>query len=1105
MAIKKLSKQQWDSLPAYKKYQMRANTPDLYNYYQKRYEPKVEPVAEKRTIEAEQEPVVWKDYDLDGDGYLSPSEYSAYTDAGGITTNAVPRITQAELDAIETETPAPVSRTINGPPTDEQRALAYRLFAQNNDRRMLNEIIEYDKEAAYIKETSEANESVSKSPYEDGSASDSFYGNWGFPVSDTEEEETEAALIAAAETGNIDVIEAILSTASNAVSGAVLNTVMETFYDSFGIPAGLDDLSGYGSTSRPEFKVDLEPLAAIYLAAGSGNETPLTLMDARGLALLEHMRAVKENIQQTNAYVDAYGGSFYDYFVMPNLLVELSPLAQEYDANRDGSLDQAEMVKYTEAWEKENGIMRFADGTSATAATAASADLNGDGQISPQELEFWELNRASDTDPNPSRTAFLADYGFDASPSAAWVDKFARQSAESFQTGAQQILTQGLQDAAIAILGLHQNGLLAQLESGADTLSRPIIDKDAPAYSIIGADIDSYFNRIFGGKDTISRDALLTNDEFYDVGIQLATRNSSTPALSEAGITLTDTDQALVDRYVAVRDDYQADVVETADREQKVKPLREAIDDLRTKMNGLEVTGSPEDQAGKSGLDRALAWASGIIDGALDLRQNLDSAVIKAAGGTLEGIAGAAVLWGEHPLSTKQGQIGRALSGLGNDRYTPELKQSIKGLNKLLGKATGAQGKIDAFYDGIQEYPSAFIIDLIGVEIGQEVIPFAAGGVGGAGVRGAALGKGIVTDVAERMGSKAAIETEFMVDLAEAGLFNMGGAYETALESLMLPTTINPNTNNPYTREEAEDKAWAIAIPAGLTGMFTTWASTLIGGQALENLVFKNRAPSADEAKEIIKDFADEIAPGSNVFGDYLSALAGRTWEAVKDTVEAGLEWGHATLAEVFTEGVVEGGAQAAYLETALKLAGDDTRDYTGNIVEQILLEGFIGAGVSGSMGAGSFATGALYKLTPEVKEAVDKSWTAVQNGANPAEEAAKLASELEDIGVTDTNLQNDFANVVNNEGYTTREEAGAKFDEAGYEFTEEELAQYTGELNEADTLNNIDTYVDPRQVTVDEAKAELIAQGITDPSDAEIAAYVGQGDETFQSTSIQK
>jgi hypothetical protein len=49
MAYKVLTKQQWDSLPAYKKYQMRAYSPDLYNYYQDRYVPKAEPVAKKDT------------------------------------------------------------------------------------------------------------------------------------------------------------------------------------------------------------------------------------------------------------------------------------------------------------------------------------------------------------------------------------------------------------------------------------------------------------------------------------------------------------------------------------------------------------------------------------------------------------------------------------------------------------------------------------------------------------------------------------------------------------------------------------------------------------------------------------------------------------------------------------------------------------------------------------------------------------------------------------------------------------------------------------------------------------------------------------------------
>jgi hypothetical protein len=47
MGYKVLTKQQWDSLPADKKYQMRYYSPDLYNYYQDRYVPKAEPVAER--------------------------------------------------------------------------------------------------------------------------------------------------------------------------------------------------------------------------------------------------------------------------------------------------------------------------------------------------------------------------------------------------------------------------------------------------------------------------------------------------------------------------------------------------------------------------------------------------------------------------------------------------------------------------------------------------------------------------------------------------------------------------------------------------------------------------------------------------------------------------------------------------------------------------------------------------------------------------------------------------------------------------------------------------------------------------------------------------
>jgi hypothetical protein len=59
-------------------------------------------------------------------------------------------------DTVSTSTS--VSRTINGPPTAEQRALAYRLFAENGDRTMLNEIIAYNREMEGIAERAAANE-----------------------------------------------------------------------------------------------------------------------------------------------------------------------------------------------------------------------------------------------------------------------------------------------------------------------------------------------------------------------------------------------------------------------------------------------------------------------------------------------------------------------------------------------------------------------------------------------------------------------------------------------------------------------------------------------------------------------------------------------------------------------------------------------------------------------------------------------------------------------------------------------------------------------------------------------------------------------------------
>ena len=982
--------------------------------------------------------VLWPDYDADGDGYLSPSEYDAYISAGGFDIDTIPRITQEDLDAIEAD----------------------------------------------------AGSGTSVSPYEDGSASDSFYGNWGFPVPDTEEEETEAALIAAAETGNIDVIEAILSTASNAVSGAVLNTVMETFYDSLDIPAGLDDLSGYGSTPRPDYKIDLDSLADMYLDAGSGNETPLTLMDAQGLALGEHMRAVKDAQQRANAYVDAYGGSFYDYFVMPNQLVELSPLAQEYDANRDGSLDQDEMVGYTEAWEKENGIMRFADGTSATAATAEAADLDGDGQISPQELSVWEADRASDTDPNPSRTAFLADYGFDASPSAAWVGKFARESAESFQTGAQQILTQSLQDAALGLLNSIQQGMLTQVESGESTVTRPTLDKDDPSYALIGQDIDSYLDRIFAGKDTISRDALLTNDEFYDVGIQLATTTQRSLGLEDNdAVTITDTDQALVDRYVAVRDDYQESIAEPE------TPIGRFLNELQADVDELFKDAPETDvkaQAAKKGLNTMLQGAEALFE--QDAVQTTQAVTLKAAGELMQTAASIVAMVGQNPKNSKIYQIGEQWAALGNETYTEEFQTALKDIDSRIGAAEGFWDTAEAIFGSIQDHPTEFLVDVVVNELIQEIpILLATRGTSQL-TRGALKAAPVAKEVVEKIAENAGFATGVVLDLAEAMAGGAGQAYGDAMENLLFEEAINEKTGRAYTQQEAE-AIKQMLIDEGRVNKETGKPYTQEEAEEVQKSLLR-RAPinpdtgkayTQEEAEAKAGDIANntgllntvivaaQMAIGGNLFEKAISVEDGvdrlgrlifkSAPEAVKKAINKYLGEMGTRIIGTGVGGVAEGlqeGSEGALVGLSIDLqmeaAGDLDRDYGKTAATEGIIGSVTGFGVGTGIGGASTVSYWVKASNAQVAAAVAAAKAAVQSGADPKDAAAQLQTELTDLGVDNDTVQNDLANSVDDAGYLTEQEVFDTATQLGVDLLPGQIEEFAGQTDELAHMEDLIT-----------------------------------------------
>jgi hypothetical protein len=1167
MAIKKLSKQQWDSLPAYKKYQMRANTPDLYNYYQKRYEPKVEPVAQKRTIEAE-------------DGML-----------GSIATTPS-----------QEETPAPVSRTISGPPTDEQRALAYRLFGENNDRRMLNEIIEYDKEAAYIKETSAANESVSRSPYEDGSASDSFYGNRSFAdigaaaasesassdnwwdVADpkaffgvqgerTDEQKDRVQQFrqewgnvrgAAAVNGLVDGTYTADQLSQNWGAENLASVIKaETFEvgefnegDDFGafLESQFTNVAQFTNPSGEGIRGTLGTISAAPLqtpGSNTGKDRGVQLTAAR-LAQEDYMQAIRAAAETADVplYVDgpAHGSYELNLGQYDDVPLGAYHTVREPDSPLEVIFEAVLKWFVTQTITSGLGTDLAAFGKSLAAAEESGDFVKGVGEALETigtVMNGTASSTGGGTAGSPTGTPPIWDGPQAWNPNIPVWNPQASVSSNMLNLVSNYAIDTIINNKDPSISGFAENVLGDFVLGYAGNIANASIAASGVT-DPVAANIKTGLNFLV--------------DEFGNIKNGLEEINADTPpdsvistsTIQEAAQNHPIYGSSFATEYFYPEDADPETIKQIDARQAEIYPMRKIAREILDQIEGIKLNAdpnSPEDQAGLSGLGRIVSWAESAFEDYSDIYRNVTAANLKATGGILEGIAAVSVLWGENPLSTTKGAIGRALSSLGGDAYSPEVKKGVKEIGRITGNARGWEEKAEAYYGAISDYPLAFLTDTVLVETLQEGVPFVIGGLAGTTAKGAALLKGVATDVAERIGSKAGFNGGVIADLTESGFMSMGSGYDEALESLLYEEAINPKTDKPwtqkeadelaqiliedkvvnkatgkvytaqeierlreglvrrspinpdtgkiYTQAEAEEAAQTIGIGQGIVGLVTTSISMLMGGNALEAKVFLDKIPNADEILNLADDIVDIVTPNATgAIKTSLKEIGRRLFEDLKGFAE----WQGAGVVEWVTE-TAEEVYQNVFLENALWSYGDKSRDFSGNTFENGLVGGIAGKGVADVMAGSSLVSDALFALNPEINEVVNKGLAEIEAGADPSTVAKNIQESLNGFGIEDKNIQTDFANAVNNEGYTTREEAGAKFDEAGYEFTEEELAQYTGELNEADTLNNIDTYVDPRQVTVDEAKAELIAQGITDPSDAEIAAYVGQGDETFQST----
>ncbi len=139
---------------------------------------------------------------------------------------------------------------------------------------------------------------------------------------------------------------------------------------------------------------------------------------------------------------------------------------------------------------------------------------------------------------------------------AGWYIDFGAIAAAEFVDSSAQIVQQSLHNAKLGTLRFLQDSVLSQIKSGNRFITMPpfIAElKNDPAQAEIYAPVIEYFDRLFNNGQAVERQDILNNNEFYAVGIGLATEvNQSSGGEYSWQIT----DQSQIDSYSTLRNDH---------------------------------------------------------------------------------------------------------------------------------------------------------------------------------------------------------------------------------------------------------------------------------------------------------------------------------------------------------------------------------------------------------------------------------------------------------------------------------------------------------------------------------------------------------------------
>jgi hypothetical protein len=346
------------------------------------------------------------------------------------------------------------------------------------------------------------------------------------------------------------------------------------------------------------------------------------------------------------------------------------------------------------------------------------------------------------------------------------------------------------------------------------------------------------------------------------------------------------------------------------------------------------------------------------------------------------------------------------------------------------------------------------LVNFVGVELFPEIVPVLVGGVASVATKVAVKNavKNATEESIKAAGRKAGLTASAITDITESVGGNAGGAYDEALQVAL---------DSGMSEAEAYDYAYKVATSAGILGGMTTMVSMGVVGQPLAEAFFGgNKNPLL---KEAVESLTSKIKTGGAI------------------TIKEGLT-------ESFEEATVTAFKEVLFYQL------DPTRDVSGNIVGAAALAFISGGGTAGSIygikATGDMTSNAVRLFNRDVDSIISNSENS-QSGANTAKQ------QLDDLGVTDSQIQGNLLNEVYDAGYTNQNEAVQSFNT--YEYytpTDDEIYSFVGNVPDNVRESRIESYIDPRYVDADEIRAIAEQEGIT-LTDEQIAEYVGQKDES--------